>query len=109
MSKGFPPLIYVDLEHTPELPDVHTGRRWQGWRILIRSGDNNEPLFKSTEAYTNEADAKHAIDLAFGPGSNVYLRQSEQGNQVVRMAATDTETRLARVEQAVGLRPPHED
>lgn len=81
------PLIFVDLQFTPEPADHDGSTRWQPWSILIRSGDNNEPLFRSTESYTNRGDAVHAIGLAFGPGSNVYLRQSEQGNQPIRMAA----------------------
>lgn len=87
MADNMAPLIFVDLVHTPE-PVIHTGGRWQPWRIVIRSGDNFAPLFKSTESYTNQDDAKHAIDLAFGPGSNVYLRQSEQGDQVIRWASS---------------------
>lgn len=115
MSAGeFPPLIWVDLiadepktfdewwEHVDGVnPDgdffaddaaIHAAYRayvdrHQPWRILIKSGDNQEPLFKSTESYFNRADAIHAVYLAFGPGSNVYLRQAELGNQPIRMAA----------------------
>lgn len=107
----FPPLIYVDLvADKPQSyaewvglapdgypsPEVITGERkanyrryiddFQPWRILIKSGDNQEPLFRSTESYFNKADAEHAAHLAFGAGSNVYLRQAEHGNQVLRMA-----------------------
>lgn len=104
------PLIYVDLiEDTPldrqqygktygytdssadstALTDAHKRylERFQPWRVLIKSRDNHEPLFRSTESYFNKADAIHAAELGFGAGSNVYLRQHEHGNQVLRMAA----------------------
>lgn len=79
------PLIYVDLEHTPK-PDDYEGPRWQGWRTLVKSGDNEEPLFVSSEAYINRGDAIHAAGLAFGDHSNVYLRESEHGNALLRLA-----------------------
>lgn len=102
----FPPLIYVDLIKDQPLPReeyvpdhrVETKGEWdaayrqyverfQPFRLLVKSGDNQEPLFRSTEAYFNKADAIHAAHLAFGSGSNVYLRQHEKGNQNLRMAA----------------------
>lgn len=101
-----PSLIYVDLvedepktrdafyhEHLGEdIADVRAGYQkyldhFQPWRLLIISGDNHEPLFKSTESYFNEADAKHAAQIAFGSRSNVYLRQKEHGNVELRLAA----------------------
>lgn len=109
----FPPLIYVDLieeerlafaQWTREtfgpngtdllsdkdLDDSYRAYRlaFQPWRILIRSGDNYKSLFRSTERYFNEADAKHAAELAFGSGSNIYLRQAEKGNRVLRLATS---------------------
>ena len=61
--------------------------RFQPWRLLIKSGDNQEPLFKSTESYFNKADAENAARIGFGRGSNVYLRQSEHGNELLRLAS----------------------
>lgn len=111
----FPPLIYVDLikdeplnieqyrtqyhygygaEQEKELRSAYNGRylkKFQPWRVLIKSGDNQEPLFRSTESYFHEADARHAVDLAFGPGSNVYLRASEKGNELLRAAVPNAE------------------
>lgn len=95
MSAGeFPPLIYVDVVYTecPQSPHKGTGRdpeRWQPWRVVVKSGDNQKTLFVSSESYFNRADALHAAMLAFGTGSNVYLRQAEHGNQVLRMAVRD--------------------
>jgi len=106
MTRGATPLVYVDLIKEPpktygQFVAAHPARRFaagagaayrtyidnfQPWRVLIRSGDNYEPLFRSTERYFNEADARHAIELAFGPGSNVYLRQAEHGNVELRLA-----------------------
>ena len=62
--------------------------RFQPWRLLILSGDNHEPMFRSTERYFNRADALHAAELAFGSGSNVYLREAEHGNVVLRLAVS---------------------
>ena len=45
--------------------------RFQPWSLLIVSGDNHEPLFRSTERYLHRADAIHAAEFAFGSGSNV--------------------------------------
>jgi hypothetical protein len=95
------PLIYVDLiEDKPMTMEefIASGNvvtnelyrryldRFQPWRLLIKSGDNQEPLFKSTECYFNKADAVHAAEIAFGSSSNVYLRQSEHGNTMLRLA-----------------------
>jgi hypothetical protein len=101
----FPPLIYVDLvRDEPFTRDEYSLMRagddvddialayakylehFQPWRLLIKSGDNQEPLFRSTESYFNRADAIHAAELAFGAGSNVYLREAEHGNRVLRMS-----------------------
>lgn len=61
--------------------------RFQPWRLLIKSGLNQEPLFKSTESYFNKADAEHAARIAFASGSDVYLRQAEHGNELLRLAS----------------------
>lgn len=99
----FPPVIYVDLiEEKPKNIDKRpswypAGEKrqaeyqkyldgFQPWRIAIKSGGNRKALFRSTERYFNRADALHAIELAFGTGSNVYLREAEHGNQTLRMA-----------------------
>lgn len=85
----FPPLIYVDLVNVPE-PKVRKlipGRtRWQPWRVVILSGDNMRRLFRGSERWTNKQDALDAIALVFGSRSNVYLRQSGVGNQLLRRA-----------------------
>lgn len=59
---------------------------FQPWRLLVKSGDNHKDLFRSTESYFNEADARHAAHIAFGPNSNVYLRHAEQGDEQLRLA-----------------------
>lgn len=100
----FAPVIYVDLIKMEPMTseqyfdryrgfldtDVRYNRylmRFQPWRIVIKSGDNFEPLFKGTERWKHERDALHAIDLAFGPGANVFLRRHEKGNVRLRQAA----------------------
>jgi hypothetical protein len=60
--------------------------RWQPWHIIIRSGDNQAVLFRSSERYTNRQDAIDAAILAFGDNSNVYLREAEHGNALLRRA-----------------------
>jgi hypothetical protein len=90
----FAPLIYVDLAYTPFVESPLKGHgpdpaRHQPWRLLIKSGDNQKPLFRSTESYFNRDDAIHAAELAFGSGSNVYLREAEHGNRVLRMAVPE--------------------
>lgn len=102
----FPPLIYCDLvrdepmtreEFVEKVPVLRNAtqlepsyqaylERHQPWRLLIKSGDNQEPLFRSTESYFNRADAIHAADLAFGAGSTVFLREREHGNMELRRA-----------------------
>lgn len=107
MPDNTPPLVFVDLiedapksksafaaedysgedvYHLDEHYQQYLDTKFQPWRVLIKSGDNEEPLFRSTERYFNKADAIHAIQLAFGPETDVYLRQHEQGNQVLRLA-----------------------
>ena len=100
------PLIYVDvLKDTPrtleefqydnrgaDVDDIAAEyriykERFQPYRIIVTSGDNHEPLFRSTESYFNRADAIHAAQIAFGRGSNVYLREHEKGNVQLRLAS----------------------
>lgn len=71
-------LIYVDVEYNDAAE--------QPWRSVVKSGDNEEVLFVSSESYHNRADALHAIDLAFGTQANVYRRESEHGNFELRLA-----------------------
>jgi hypothetical protein len=85
----FPPLIYVDLINVPEPKSrkLIPGRpRWQPWRVVILSGDNQRRLFRGSERWTNKQDALDAISLVFGSGSNVYLRMAETGNLALRYA-----------------------
>lgn len=98
-------LVYVDLiKETPDTLDrfteAHPGtdgelveslyRKYlagfQPYRVLIKSGDNEEPLFRSTERYFNRGDAVNAIRIGFDNHSNVYLREAEVGNQELRLA-----------------------
>lgn len=70
--------------------DEGTKGRFQPWRIVVKAGGNNKVLFRSSEAYTNEADAEAAAELAFGPAATVTLRRMGEPNRVLRRpAATD--------------------
>lgn len=89
--------IFVDLikshpaprEKFPSMTDERYRElveRYQPWRLLILSGDNHEPMFRSTERYFNRADALHAAELAFGAGSTVYLREAGYRDVPLRVA-----------------------
>lgn len=58
--------------------------RFQPWRVIVRSGGNSKILFRSSERYFNERDAFHAARIAFGPDSDVYLRQANADNVELR-------------------------
>lgn len=79
-------LVYVDIVCNPQ-PDAYTGTRWQGWWWRAINGGNFKVLAVASEMYTNKQDCIDAITELFGSGSNVYLRQSEQGNQELRLAS----------------------
>lgn len=79
-------LIFVDLYQSRPRKLLGRAQTWR-WRAL--NGENFRVLAASSEAYTNEADAIAAIASLFGNASNVYLRQHEQGNQLLRLAAVE--------------------
>jgi hypothetical protein len=81
------PVIFVDLKYVPEpkARKLIPGRsRWQPWRAVILAEGNHEPLFRSSERWTNRQDALDAISLGFGPDTIVYLREAEKGNVLLR-------------------------
>lgn len=83
----FPPVVYVDLFQSED--DKQRGPktpRPQLWRWRAFNAGNFKRLAVSSEAYTNRQDCIDAIEQLFGPGSNVYLREHEKGNQPLRMA-----------------------
>lgn len=83
MPDNTPPLVWIDLYQTK--PN-RVFRRPQTWRWRALNAGNGRVLGNSADAYTNKADAVSAIQQLFGTSSNIYLRQTEQGNQVLRMA-----------------------
>lgn len=85
MTEEFPPVIYIDVYQTK--PRARNAGRPQTWRWRALSEGNRKKLASSGEAYINLADCLHAIELLFGNGSNVYLRQHEQGNRALRMSS----------------------
>lgn len=104
LAREFPPVVYVDLIYSDN-PEPHRMRTWQPWRWRALNAGNHEVLAVSSEAYTNESDCRAAITQLFGSDTNVYLRASEQGNAVLRMAvtpsaATETPTSTPEVESA---------
>lgn len=78
-------LVYVDLIRAPAL--VRLLGRQQPWRWRAVNAGNGRVLAVSSERYVNKSDCLAAIQELFGPDSNVYLRQLEHGNSVLRKAA----------------------
>lgn len=85
----FPPVVFVDIFKTNP-PRYRSKARRQPWRWNALSAGNFE-ILASGEAYTNRSDALAAIQLLFGAGSNVYLRQAELGNVLLRRAVPSGE------------------
>lgn len=61
-------------------------RRKQPWRWVARRAGNWRKLATSGEWYTNRADALSAVQTLFGHGTDVYLRQGELGDVLIRGA-----------------------
>lgn len=78
----FQPVLFVDLKCSKT--------RWPGrpqrWYWVALNGNNFRRLARSSENYTNRQDCLDAVEQLFGSGTNVYLRQHEQGNVALRMA-----------------------
>jgi hypothetical protein len=91
MTEKFAPVIFVDVYQTVRKAasknDTRAGEQKWRWRAL--SEGNRKKLASSGEAFHNLADCLHSIDLLFSDKSNVYLRQHEQGDQVLRMATNN--------------------
>jgi hypothetical protein len=76
-------LIYVDVKQSR--------RRWplkrpQRFYWVALNGNNMRRLARSSETYTNRQDALDAVTELFGTESNVYKREAEMGNQLLRLA-----------------------
>lgn len=76
----------IERERPYDYDDESKGR-FQPFRIVVRSGGNNKVLFRSSEAYTNEADAENAAIIAFGAATTVTLRRMGEPNRVLRRPA----------------------
>lgn len=85
MGDNTPPLVYVDLYEGRIRKFFQRAQRWR-WRAL--NAGNRRVLAVSSEAYFNQQDAIDTIEQLFGPGTTVYLRQAEHGNQLLRLAAS---------------------
>lgn len=86
------PLVYVDLYQGPPTRSAKTlfRARPQRWRWRAINGDNGRVLGISSEAYTNRGDAVATIKQLFGSYSDVYLRGSDQGNELLRLSDLHT-------------------
>lgn len=82
LSGSAPPVVYVTIYSTPK-PLWKRGRH-QAWRWKAISEGNSRTL-ASGEAFTNRQDCIDSVRLLFGDRSTVFLRQSEQGNQLLRL------------------------
>lgn len=84
------PLVYVDLFQAPKNLLATVTARPQRWRWRAINGDNGRVLGISSEAYTNRGDALAAVKQLFGSYSDVYLRGSDQGNELLRLSDLHT-------------------
>lgn len=84
----FARVIYVDLQYHQK-PDDWEGVRWQPWSAIIKSAGNMEPLFRSTERWTNRQDAIDTITLAHSAATTVFLREAEHGNVLLRQGVVE--------------------
>lgn len=80
------PLIYVDLYQDGAGLLARVTGRAQRWRWRALNGNNSRVLAVSSESYTNQNDCITAIEELFANQSNVYLRASQRGNQLLRLA-----------------------
>jgi hypothetical protein len=76
-------VIYVDVKQSRRLWPLTRPQRWY-WIAL--NGNNMRRLARSSETYTNRQDALDAVTELFGTESNVYKREAEMGNQLLRLA-----------------------
>lgn len=76
--------VFVDIKQSRKRWPLARPQRWY-WIAL--SGDNMRRLGRSSENYTNRQDCIDAVWLLFGDDqSNVYMRQAEKGNEILRLA-----------------------
>lgn len=83
MTENTPHLIWIDLYQSTRRKTL---RRAQTWRWRAISGRNGRILANSADAYTNRSDAVSAIQQLFGSNSDVYQRQAETGDLMLRLA-----------------------
>lgn len=83
----FPPVLFIDVYKSKQRTAAKLSGRPQTWRWRAISEGNRRKLATSGEAYINLADCLHAIELLFGTTATVFLRQDEQGNQLLRRAS----------------------
>lgn len=83
-----PALVFVELYQTrgKKVTASSPGFRPQNWRWRAINGDNQKKMATSGEAYTNLSDCLDAVEQLFGASTNVYLRRSEHGDSVLRLA-----------------------
>jgi uncharacterized protein YegP (UPF0339 family) len=83
------PVLYVDLKQAPLsklIPGWGLPGRPQRWRWVARNASNHKVMARSSERYTNKQDCLDAISQLFSPGTTVYLRQAEHGDECLRLA-----------------------
>lgn len=79
-----PTLIYVELKKSTR---PWSTKRAQKWSWTASNGGNNRVLARSSEHYTNKADALAAIQALFGNTSNVFLGRHDNDKTVLRLHA----------------------
>lgn len=80
------PLVYIVLYQSKPRKVFRRAQTWR-WRAL--NAGNSRVLAVSSENYTNRDDCVAAVRQLFGSRSDVYLRQAETGNVMLRLATND--------------------
>lgn len=76
------PLVYIVLYQSKPRKVFRRAQTWR-WRAL--NARNSRVLGNSADAYTNKGDALAAVEQLFGAGTDVFLRQPEAGDVVLRL------------------------
>jgi hypothetical protein len=89
MTEVFPPIIFIDVYRGKQRVAAKLAGRPQVWRWRAISEGNGRKMATSGEAFINLSDCLHSIELLFGTTATVFLRQEEQGNQLLRRAGKE--------------------
>jgi len=84
-------VLFIDIQETSSNTIFKRARKQPFYWVAKNSG-NGRVMAISSERYTNRQDCVDAARLIFGSEVNVYLRQENQPNQLLRYATNDQPT-----------------